>query len=142
MRSWLGGRCHLPHTRSPMCCAMSVASHKAAMALGLCGSGANKSRVVWGPGKVTAEKQVHREKHRGREGELPLGLRATSKHELTLWRDSCRSWQPLGAHLAARPPGAPRGDSGHHRQSALSPKCSSCPSALFPHEAAVGRGKS
>ena len=64
----------MPHNRSPVCCAMRVASHKAAVALALCGSGANKSRVAWGPGKVTAEKRVHQEQHHGREGELPLGL--------------------------------------------------------------------
>lgn len=54
----------------------------------------------------------------------------------------------LGAHLPARPPGAPeeRGPplrhAGHHCQPALSPKRGSRPSALFPHETAVGYDKS
>lgn len=51
MQSWLSLATQLLRARS-------VASRKAAGALAPRGSGANKSRVVWGPGKVTDCKEA------------------------------------------------------------------------------------
>ena len=90
---------------------MSVASHKAAMSLAPCSSGANKKPCgVGGPEKMSAKKRVHQEKHCGCDGELPLGLQATSKSELTLMRDSGRTWAPLGGTPACLPSGGSRGE--------------------------------
>lgn len=103
--------CHLPHTALLRAEQHECGFPQEAMSLAPCSSGANEKPCgVGGPEKMAAKKRVYQEKHRGRDGALPLGLQATSKSELTLKRDSCRTWVPVGGTPACPPSGGSRGE--------------------------------